>query len=710
MPVEGMRAVLPDVSDRVRFWGRTYVGRGDLDAALDAITVACRSAGLFDQERREIGDGVVEIEAVQTAPWREVCRKRLLQRVTWRVESRDGVLSVSSDFRMFRRYAWRTVLLALSIGMAFASTVLLDALVFTGTRKWLQGLDLVLIAPASVVAIRLVDRFGILGRRTDSVWRRVLKTLENAGAVLEPMGLDGGRRYISSIMAYFIYFSAVGVGWLVFQVKLTPRLRAPEMRELIFFSLIIPAILLLVISLGLMSRYRGLGERIASILVGLLTSLAAVSLLASQLPWWLLSTAIEAFARPVHHQQTRMLSWFFIFTTSFLGMWGLSLSGFAVAASRPSYEELRWHGEHPAWKTWRAAIGDARIVRLFRWVFLPLWSLFGLLITAGLALAVFTMSSALSPQESALGDSAIGATRWVLASASGDSLQARWIGVLARGAWCLYGALVLTLFALSTGQLWYARRRTRRRLRAARPDSTTGAGRRLVEVHRELSRVAGVPRVRLAVRDYPSIAAWSSAFGVLGHERYVEVTTGALEALDRDELSALVAHELAHHRHGRPRLDILFRWLGRVTFTGDGFSRAVQHSFGYEQEADRTALKLLDELGIGAPALGNTLRKMRHTNSLFAAPGGNEGSGVPAVADPTPARAEVGAESSGPSDVAETWRSRWGQRLRLFVEQYVSGLDLHYWHPSYEERLAALEAAARPARTPDGPVITTWDL
>jgi len=700
-------------SDRVLFWGNPYIGRGDPEVAIEAIETASKAAGLSHQVRRTRSDGVLEIDTVQVASRRQIWSEVLLQRVVWRVEGRDGVLHVTSDARMFPWFARRVLLLALAIGVAFALSAALDVLVFTGRWRYLQALDLLLILPSGL-ALWLVDRFRPLGGgKVDDLRDEVLARLEQAGGSLEPAGIDASRRYTWSFAAYLGYFFLAVAGWLSAQEMFGLGVGGEwTLGEMVPLAAIVFSGVLLVGLLVAMTRYRGVGERIASVQVGLASSMAMMAFLYGQLLWWML-LRVELPRGVVDTPKYRVLGWFAAsIVVLFVGVAG-ALFRTALSAAGPSREALRRQRSYGWWATSRASSGDPATVRRFRWVVLPVWAVWSCLILAGAGLAIVATGGVLAPGPGWRLD-LLESTRFVAAAVLGASTETAWIKGLATLAWVAYAASIVALFVLSVGQLWRARRTARQRLREARPSRDTAAGRCLLEVFEPLAQRAGLRGVRPAVRDAPTIGAWSSSFGFLGQERFVEVTSGALDLLSRDELSALVAHELGHHLRRRPAVDNLVRWLGRVTFTGDGFSRAIQHSFGYEEEADRIAVGLLVECGIDPRGLRTALLQIKHVNSvLWQGSSTVTESGFPIAHVELPqalprsrGRAKAGfrTESGGPAG---------GRRvLGEFLEQYTSSMALHYWHPTHDERLANLSRlmASLDVEDRDAPSRVGWEL
>lgn len=71
----------------------------------------------------------------------------------------------------------------------------------------------------------------------------------------------------------------------------------------------------------------------------------------------------------------------------------------------------------------------------------------------------------------------------------------------------------------------------------------------------EMALASGLPVPALFVQEQEQgINSFAAGMGI--HDAVIVVTRGALEALDRDELQAMVAHEFSHIRHGDIRLNL----------------------------------------------------------------------------------------------------------------------------------------------------------
>jgi heat shock protein HtpX len=92
-----------------------------------------------------------------------------------------------------------------------------------------------------------------------------------------------------------------------------------------------------------------------------------------------------------------------------------------------------------------------------------------------------------------------------------------------------------------------------------------------------ISRGMTVPRIQ--VLDVPALNAFAS--GVKESQYTVTVTTGLLEALDRNELEGVLAHELTHIRNGDVKLMIVAVLIaGVISFFGEMLVRGRGFRFG----------------------------------------------------------------------------------------------------------------------------------
>ncbi|MCG8462147.1 MAG: hypothetical protein MI919_38175, partial [Holophagales bacterium] len=274
------------------------------------------------------------------------------------------------------------------------------------------------------------------------------------------------------------------------------------------------------------------------------------------------------------------------------------------------------------------------------------------------------------------------------------------VGPAVHIAWIVHGSTCVALFLISVGQLWMEERREARRLRRwalapsdARVSLQAAADRLTAEV--------GCGRVRIAVSDSPSPIPSARRIGWWRPLRFVEIPAVLVERSGLELATALLSHELAHHHLGHCRRYQLFRWLGRLSFVGDGFVLAFQRSWSYEEEADGAAA---EAFGTGGRTMSRALRSLRSLAQIQALesrrtlPGAR--AGIPATgAIATGAIEALSDEGSRERSTRETWAQAW----RLFLIQYFRAAELHYWYPPSRERLEALEAISGDAPSPTGP-------
>jgi heat shock protein HtpX len=106
-------------------------------------------------------------------------------------------------------------------------------------------------------------------------------------------------------------------------------------------------------------------------------------------------------------------------------------------------------------------------------------------------------------------------------------------------------------------------------------EPATDDQRRLVNVVEEMAIAAGLPRPRIWVvlDDDPN----AFATGMSADRSHVAVTEGLLRRLSRDELQAVVAHEMAHVRNYDVRLmTLLAALVGVLALVSDGVMRSLR--------------------------------------------------------------------------------------------------------------------------------------
>jgi Zn-dependent protease with chaperone function len=667
-------------------WAATYRGNCTPETAVTAIEAVSAELGMRCR-RRVLHGSAVEIKALQEASWVRVITRRLPQRILWRVESEGDALAVTADFRAFRWF-WGLVLglFVCGLGLPVGSFWALG-------QPWAERLPLLrlllgavsLLAPLMVVAIP--GLLGVLGggRVAMSVWQPVLERVEKSGGLLEPVGSGLSRRYVASLAAMTLLLIAAVSPLLWLGLR---DLGWYGSGTLFFLALLVGLGGLALLGAGVLARRRGAGLRAEPVLVGVVSSASVLFLL---LPVLLLGLAgFEAATLETIGWSEEAAGWGSMILV-FLGVIvsvGVFLTGSGIRLSVPGWVALERLQRHRGRGVYRQAVGGGALLRLVRRVFVALWGLTALFLVAGLgvtgSIAIRSWGPLSAATEVSVADILAAAVAFVVGRPWNDPA----LSTAFRFAFLLYSLGLGGIFILSVGQLWRSRRVTRRSLRAAALEDSP-EHRRVQELTAQVCPQAGLAPVRLAVTSERAIEAYSHVFGLLGRERFLEISGGALRHLGDEELRALIAHELAHHLRGHLATHNRLRWLGRLTFVGDGFVRALLDSFGYETEADRVAVR---ELGARPEALLRCLWKIRSVNR-FA------GQGSRRIPDGLPAALVRPLETSGDwrkllseelqrLSLAQRWRLAW----RLFLRQYFVPMPLHYWHPGHGDREAALRA------------------
>jgi heat shock protein HtpX len=106
-------------------------------------------------------------------------------------------------------------------------------------------------------------------------------------------------------------------------------------------------------------------------------------------------------------------------------------------------------------------------------------------------------------------------------------------------------------------------------------EAATPAQRQLVNVVEEMAIASGIPKPKVYVVPDPDPNAFAT--GRDAATASLAVTEGLLEALNRDELQAVVAHEMAHIRNLDVRLmTLLAGMVGAIALMSDGMGRMLR--------------------------------------------------------------------------------------------------------------------------------------
>lgn len=138
----------------------------------------------------------------------------------------------------------------------------------------------------------------------------------------------------------------------------------------------------------------------------------------------------------------------------------------------------------------------------------------------------------------------------------------------------------LVATALGLGMAWVAWRRGPKQVLWAAGawellTPSTDHERQLVNVVEEMAIASGLPRPKIWI--VPDADPNAFATGIKEQDAHVAVTEGLLKTLDRDELQAVVAHEMAHIRNYDVKLmTLLAALVGVIALMSDGALRMMR--------------------------------------------------------------------------------------------------------------------------------------
>ena len=141
----------------------------------------------------------------------------------------------------------------------------------------------------------------------------------------------------------------------------------------------------------------------------------------------------------------------------------------------------------------------------------------------------------------------------------------------------VFGAVIgLVIAILATIWSWFSGSNAILRMTGSReiakPDDP-----QLFNVVEELSIAAGIPMPKVYLIDDPAMNAFAT--GRDPEHGVVAITTGLRKMLNRDELAAVIAHEISHIRHFDIRLGMLMATLaGIIIFAADAGTRVAFYS------------------------------------------------------------------------------------------------------------------------------------
>lgn len=210
--------------------------------------------------------------------------------------------------------------------------------------------------------------------------------------------------------------------------------------------------------------------------------------------------------------------------------------------------------------------------------------------------------------------------------------------------------------------------------------------RQLLNIVEELSLAATlgyIPKLYILATPEPNAfaAGWSSKNAILG------VTQGLLDQLNRQEVQAVMAHEVGHIVHGDSKLTLYVGILANVILTVTNiFSQLFFVARGERNQAANKARMILMLLNLVLPVITQVLYLYLSRTREYMA----DAAAVQLTQD-NQAMISALRKISGQHQLHQYEHDSTGQAYRSAAYIYNKGDSLFSTHPSIENRIAALE-------------------
>ena len=210
--------------------------------------------------------------------------------------------------------------------------------------------------------------------------------------------------------------------------------------------------------------------------------------------------------------------------------------------------------------------------------------------------------------------------------------------------------------------------------------------RQLLNIVEELSLAATlgyIPKLYILATPEPNAfaAGWSSKNAILG------VTQGLLDQLNRQEVQAVMAHEVGHIVHGDSKLTLYVGILANVILTITNiFSQLFFVARGERNQAANKARMILMLLNLVLPMITQVLYLYLSRTREYMA----DAAAVQLTQD-NQAMISALRKISGQHQQHQYEHESTGQAYRSAAYIYNKGDSLFSTHPSIENRIAALE-------------------
>jgi Zn-dependent protease with chaperone function len=261
-----------------------------------------------------------------------------------------------------------------------------------------------------------------------------------------------------------------------------------------------------------------------------------------------------------------------------------------------------------------------------------------------------------------------------------DSLIHTSLSLYITFCWVPIIASVLSFFIQQ-----YIRARKRQRSRQNEKQYYEQLSRRLTTICQRLPHPIPTPETEVTKSRIPFARAYRAS--IWRSSNIIEITTRCFEELSDKELDALISHELCHIAYGHCFTDKILSFVGRITFVGDGFVRALEDSYRYEIRADMQAVS---QLGIDPIDLVQCIEKIHHIGAFEVfrkASMGISAKSQKLLKDDTSSIVKLDSLS---------FTNRIWLGMTIFVPQYLGINGAGYWYPAVAHRTALLRKLSTP--------------
>jgi len=719
-------------------WGTTYRGTARIEDIAEAIEAYAKRIGMV-VERETPEEGIMILRAVQKRPWYQVMLFRLSQDIRWELQQSGNRASVTADFRFFRWYKGVIGLFCAltAVLLLYGGRWLAMDMLQTTLQENIGGAISLFISLILLCSVNFYLIGAIGGYHADRFWETIRVHVEKKEQYLEIKGAPGNLRYIIWVFSYLVFvFSLVGVFFFVsgfirsdFWKGFSEWTIYTLWTRYAFLSAVLSGLLL--VAALVFFRMRGFsGSRLVPIIPGMWTLLAAMFFLCAPCPWlmqigqdaeeaarvckeisirWDARTASfgaveddRGLASSVNKNLARAISllrlfvWLFMFGSVLFSSVAVVFLLRSVNVSLRVQPYLVRISRFPEKISSRRTTSGWRFMVWFRffvggcWMILSSIVLSGVVVSGGFLLAIVMGAS--RPGWLSTPAHIVDASVAMVVVALGQPVSSVLVQAGVRLCWVFYSFIALGALVLSLASFFRSRQAVLRRIEEARPFEAAERE-RVQNILRPLSGRAGMkcPTVVISPEKVPGARA--HRFGLFKRSHWIEVSSGAMRLLQAPErvleLEALLAHELGHHKAGHCLSDTLFRFLGRLTFVGDGFVRTLLNTSDWEVKADEIAVR---QCGVDPLAFKHLLWRMGNVlgadveSSLLTA------SGLDALPIPRSDYAKYLLE--GPKALA--FRKRWALAWKCYLNYYTGRDRTAYWHPVTKSRLERIETFTRP--------------